>query len=539
MLSTNLMLNLRTGNLLVDTVLSLCLASMVVYLMQCKQFVFGTCRRWMHKLMRKRYNVRYQGRIYSSRFQNEGLSETFVALKQWVVAGIRKNEFVHAHTLCEIQLPRSMTMMMNSIAPDEALEGVEMYGLRHTFNRSMMVLDQQEAIQHTTHDLCIRHESYTNTGGKDDDDFSGKRSRNEYTEHTLILSSNTLTTNEIVALVEREVLKPFQSRRHQREKGKLFYYLFDNHTADEETPSYERYEWTSTKRLDHVVSEHTETLRRRVDHFLTNRDWYASHGKPYSLTVLLYGPPGCGKTSLIKAVANYTGRSIKEIPLPRVKSRQTLMEIFHGDSVGFKRVKPQDCIYVFEEFDKMGDIVKEDSADEVPAADSANVNKQITKAVHEALRGSPDGSSNKRVGYTSISDNNPSTSSALSLGDILNVMDGLLENNGIITFFTANRIDNLHKAITRPGRIDMKLKMDKATTASVKTILSNVYGSVKHTACSGTATTASVHDAIDAISDADDRYDRRWSPAEVEEICFQEPTVEGALSVLEAEVCDA
>ena len=37
--------------------------------------------------------------------------------------------------------------------------------------------------------------------------------------------------------------------------------------------------------------------------------------------------------------------------------------------------------------------------------------------------------------------------------------------------FTANRIDQLHKALIRPGRIDIKLKFDKATTASLKKIL--------------------------------------------------------------------
>ena len=34
------------------------------------------------------------------------------------------------------------------------------------------------------------------------------------------------------------------------------------------------------------------------------REWYAKHSIPYKRTYLLYGPPGCGKSSLINALAS-------------------------------------------------------------------------------------------------------------------------------------------------------------------------------------------------------------------------------------------
>lgn len=101
-----------------------------------------------------------------------------------------------------------------------------------------------------------------------------------------------------------------------------------------------------------------------LGHFTQRTGKYAIKGYPHKLGLLLHGPPGTGKTSLIKALAHHTKRSIVNVPLARIRTNQELMDIMFdqkysvlGEEVPIK-LAFKDVIFVMEDVDAASKIVQ-------------------------------------------------------------------------------------------------------------------------------------------------------------------------------------
>jgi len=84
----------------------------------------------------------------------------------------------------------------------------------------------------------------------------------------------------------------------------------------------------SNRTLKNVYLRQIGDLQERVEFFMRRRDWYDSKGIPHTLGIVMYGHPGCGKTSTIKAIANETKRHIFNIMLSEIRTKEALKDLF-------------------------------------------------------------------------------------------------------------------------------------------------------------------------------------------------------------------
>lgn len=84
---------------------------------------------------------------------------------------------------------------------------------------------------------------------------------------------------------------------------------------------------------------------------------YDQRGDPYTFSVLLHGPPGCGKTSLLKALINFDAQQrgivshLFVVPFSKISSIEMFSHAMLDDIVNRSKIEHNRRIYVFEDFD--------------------------------------------------------------------------------------------------------------------------------------------------------------------------------------------
>lgn len=97
-----------------------------------------------------------------------------------------------------------------------------------------------------------------------------------------------------------------------------------------------------------------DEIRVKIIHPLTHRELYASYGKAIGGGILMYGPPGCGKTYLARATAGEIQASFLSVGLHDIldmwvgQSERKLHDIFEQARAD------QPCVLFFDEVDALG-----------------------------------------------------------------------------------------------------------------------------------------------------------------------------------------
>ncbi len=227
------------------------------------------------------------------------------------------------------------------------------------------------------------------------------------------------------------------------------------------------------KTFDNMFFDGKAQLIQRLQSF-RNKAVYHRLGIPDSLGLLFHGEPGTGKTSAIKAIANYMKMNLIIIPMSSITTRRELELIFYKKCVGTDYEIPYNKrIYVFEEIDCNGweNVVRDREL--MRAEAKARATEQVAaKAAALVARGliSGSGSDSTTTGYDEDDDSNRTfkkrlrksgQDEPLTLGAFLEVLDGIVEIPGRIVIMTTNHPEQLDPALRRPGRIDMELEFKR------------------------------------------------------------------------------
>eukprot|EP00494_Astrolonche_serrata_P030916 UN31184 len=119
---------------------------------------------------------------------------------------------------------------------------------------------------------------------------------------------------------------------------------------------WENMKFSSSRKMEHIWFEQKELFLNAYDNFLNNQDDYERRGDPYTFSALLYGTPGCGKTSLIKACINKDREAgiishLFVVQISKVQDIKELRNIMFNEKVGEFTIPLNRRIYIFEDFD--------------------------------------------------------------------------------------------------------------------------------------------------------------------------------------------
>ena len=213
----------------------------------------------------------------------------------------------------------------------------------------------------------------------------------------------------------------FLMQQGQGSGGKVM--QFGKSRAKLQTDSHKKVTFADVAGVDEVKEELEEVVA-----FLKEPRKFSALGARIPKGVLLYGPPGCGKTLLARAVAGEAG-----VPFFSI-SGSDFVEMFVG--VGASRVrdlfeqakKHNPCIIFIDESDAVG-----------------------------RQRGAGLGGGHDEREQT--------------LNQLLVEMDGFSNNEGIIVMAATNRPDILDPALLRPGRFDREITVDAPDVVGRRQIL--------------------------------------------------------------------
>ncbi len=454
----------RTNNPIMDAILSTVVYSVVGYISQL--FVFTQFPVFsLHSIsdafksaIYRKYSVTYEGKhnFIIPKFESTPIisvcfTDSFKALLFDILNDISTN-----CSVCEIK---------EYITHKRYTDLVE----------DMYIITQRYSFLYNTEKkIYAKIDNYT-----EDNDSAGNGDKKTGTSKTnnIIITlysyhSNIKVIRDHVEFLKTKYIKHIENVRHNK---KFIYKLCKANYTDSKFECWKEYPFESSKKFENMFFDGKAAVLEKIRFFLENKDWYYANGIPYTLGIGLSGKPGTGKTSFFKCLAEMTGRHVVIISLKLIKTKQQLESLFLEDNynennkngIGFDKK-----ILFLEDIDCMGDIVLDRDLQKKENRGASK--KKEGNVVQQLIQYNESVCEKQNNDLLKIAKSQ--TEDAVTLDDILNLLDGLHETPGRILGISSNHYSKLDPALTRPGRIDITLKMKNASHNTIREMFQHHYG---------------------------------------------------------------
>nr|AGS49632.1 bacterial proteasome-activating AAA-ATPase (PAN) [uncultured bacterium esnapd12] len=194
------------------------------------------------------------------------------------------------------------------------------------------------------------------------------------------------------------------------------------------------------------LSRQIEQIRDAVELPFLHKDLYRQYMLRPPKGVLLYGPPGCGKTLIAKAVANSLARKMADVRGDDAKEAKSY----------FLNIKGPELLNKF-----VGETER-------------HIRLIFQRAREKASEGTPvivffdEMDSIFRTRGTGVSSDVETT----VVPQLLSEIDGVEGLENVIVIGASNREDMIDPAILRPGRLDVKIKIERPDAEAAQDIYS-------------------------------------------------------------------